>query len=128
MHFCSASRKLVLIVFAHFVDFPRAALGGGLFSRITTLFGTAVQAARSSEEIFTSSFFCFVLVFMWGSALLTRNMRMCVDSIMKLDQESREKSKVKSQRAKGGDRNRRKTRDGVRKPSEKNQQLATLDI
>ena len=31
-----------------------AGLGGGIISRITTLFGTAVEAARSSEGIFTS--------------------------------------------------------------------------
>ncbi len=48
------------------------ASAGGIFSRITTLFGTALEAARSSEGIFTSSFFPLLfLVFMWGSALLT---------------------------------------------------------
>ncbi len=78
MHFGSTSRKLVLNVFDHFVDFPRAALGGGLFSRITTLSGTAVQAAH-----FYLLFFVFVLVFMWGSALLTP----C--ECVKLDQKSK---------------------------------------
>ncbi len=48
------------------------ASAGEFLVETTTLFGTAVEAARSSEGIFTSSScFCFVLVFMWGSALLT---------------------------------------------------------
>ena len=66
-----------------------AGLGGVIFSRITTLFGTAVEAARSSEGIFTSSFF-FWSCFHVGECPVDP-MRMRFDSIMKLDQ----KSKVK---------------------------------
>ncbi len=36
-------------------------LGGELFSRITTLLGTAVEAARSPEGIFTSFFIIFYI-------------------------------------------------------------------
>ncbi len=42
-----------------------AGLDGGIFSRITTLLGTAVEAARSSEGIFTS-LFCFCSCFHVG--------------------------------------------------------------
>ena len=34
---------------------------GGIFSRLTKLFGTAVEAARSSEGIFTSFFLVLFL-------------------------------------------------------------------
>ncbi len=38
--------------------------------------------------------FLFLFLFYVGSALLTRNMRMCDDSIMKLDQKSKVKVKL----------------------------------
>ncbi len=56
-------------------------LGGGICSGITTVFGTEVDAARSSEGIFTTFFLLFL--FLWGSALLTLKR---LGSIMKLDQ------------------------------------------
>ena len=73
---------------AGFLSRPRR---GGIFSRITTLFGTAVEAARSSEGIFNPIYFLFLF---YVEECPVDPMRMRVDSIMKLDQ----KSKVKSER------------------------------
>ncbi len=55
----------------------------------SSLFGTAVEAARSFEGIFTSSF--FVLCFHVGECPVDP-MRMRVGSIMKLDQKSNSQS------------------------------------
>ena len=62
----------------------------GNFSRITTLFGTAVEAARSSEGIFTS-FLLLSLFYVGECPVDAQFLRKRVGSIMKLDQ----KSKVK---------------------------------
>ena len=75
-----------------------AGLGGGIFSRITTLFGTAVEAARSSRGIFTSFFIVlFLLLFYEGECPVDAQfLRKCVDSIMKLDQKSKKRVKARA--------------------------------
>jgi hypothetical protein len=60
----------------------------GIFSRITTLFGTAVEAARSSEGIFTS-ILLLSLFYVEECPVDAQFLRKCVDSIMKLDQKSK---------------------------------------
>ncbi len=65
---------------------PKSALGGEIFSGITTLFGIAVEAERSSEGIFTSSFFDS---FLFWVEECPDPMQMRVDSITKLDQKSK---------------------------------------
>ena len=65
-----------------------AGLGGGIFSRITTLFGTAVEAARSSEGIFVS-ILLLSLFYVGECPVDAQILRKCVGSIMKLDQKSK---------------------------------------
>ena len=53
-------QKHALVLIMRFGATGGTGLGGGIFSRITTLFETAVEAARSSEGIFTSIFLLFL--------------------------------------------------------------------